>query len=139
MSAVPTVWLGVPLGLVLAAIGSVGTWESSELEVFGQSESTRESGIGEGGEFVLLFTIAAAVLLVLWRDGRQAWQAIAGAVGGLAAVIVCVLGVSNVNDSQATALGDVGVGWGLWLALVGSIVLTLSALVLALRNRGGTG
>jgi hypothetical protein len=132
--AAPPVWWGVPLGVALAIVGSVGTWESSELAVFGQSESTGEGGIGEGGEFVIVFTVAAAVLLALWRDGRRTWQALGAAAGAGAALVVCVLSIADVDDAQLSSLGQVSVGWGLWLALIGSIVLTLVALALALRH-----
>lgn len=133
-ASAPPVWLGVPLGLALAVVGSVGTWRAEDIEVFGQSESTTDSGLGDGGVFVIVFAVAAAALLGLWRGTRKTWQALGAAIGALAAVVVCILGVTDVDDAQGTALGEVSVGWGLWLALVGSIILALTALVLALRH-----
>jgi hypothetical protein len=132
----PSLWWGVPAVLALLVIGCIGTWVKAEIEIFGQTQSSSKGGLEKDGSIVLILTIIAGVMLVLWRAQRKRWQAIVAAAIGALCTLIAIIDVADVNDEKDTALGSVSVGWGLWLTLVGSIALTVLSIVLALRRPG---
>ena len=124
----------MPAVLALLVIGCVGTWVKAEIEIFGQTQSTSKGGLDKDGSIVLVLTIIAGVLLVLWRAQRKRWMAIVAAAIGALCTLIAIIDVADMNGEKDTALGSVSVGWGLWLTLVGSIALTVLSIVLALRR-----
>ena len=133
----PSTWWGVPPILVLLLIGCIGTWVKAEVEIFGQSQTSTKGGLEKDGSIVLVLTVIAAVLLILWRSQGARWQAwVATGIGALA-TIISIADVADVNSKKDTAIGTINVGWGLWVTLVGSIALTVISIVLALNRRTG--
>ncbi len=113
---------------VLLLIGSVTAWGSVSVELLGISQSESISGMDSDGELTLVAAIVAIVFLVLRR-----WPGVV-----LAAALVAVM-ITIYDTAQILSLGDVGgaieisLGWGLILALLASLALTVIA-VLQIRD-----
>jgi hypothetical protein len=124
------------LGSSLAlGLGSVGPWATATL--LGITVSV--SGL-HGGGWVTLAVAGAAILLLLnpvWLE-RAAWlrERRLGAMVGLAilAVLICVLNLVGAEHSGLE--GIVHPGWGLYLATVASIGLTVWAWAARAQRRG---
>lgn len=127
----PAVAAAACVGLV---VGSIGPWITlGALSVGGIEE-------GRDGWVTLVGTAIAVLCLGLYSvRGRRA-LAIATLVIALLMLAVTIYDVSDVQSSSATYFGrtvEPGVGWGLWLATVGSGVLALASVkLLADRRRG---
>jgi len=133
---VPPVFWGLPLVLLLLLIGSIGPWATLDIEILGQSESETEGGLESDGVIILILTLISAALLAAWFFTRKIWAPIVMAVLGALALLICIVDVADVNDKADTSLGDISVGWGLWLSLIASIgLLALSVLLAVLSGR----
>ena len=130
----PTVvrWILGSAGLLV--IGSIGTWATAS--VLGITATA--SGL-HGGGWVTLVAAIGSVILVLnpsWLE-QAAWvraRRYGVALGlGVVAVVICILNISNVESSGLS--GIVHPGWGLYLALVSSLSLSLWTYVLRTQER----
>jgi hypothetical protein len=133
----PAAWWGVPPVLALLVIGCIGTWVKADVEIFGTTKDFSKGGLSKDGSIVLVLTIVAGVLLLLWRSQGARWQAWVAAGIGVVCTIIAIADVSDVNSKKDTALGNISVGWGLWLTLVGSIALAIVSVVMAAQRRTG--
>jgi hypothetical protein len=123
---------GLPLWLALASsllllIGSFGTWY--KLGEFS------ESGTGEGtGVLTLIVALVSAGLLGWWMARANGWKPIVVAVLAGLATLICLIDFLDTATGDAAELFDPG--WGLILALISSIALTIAAIMLRLsQNR----
>jgi 4-amino-4-deoxy-L-arabinose transferase-like glycosyltransferase len=117
--AKPPVLELVALGLLV--IGAFGPWAS----LFGISKS----GIDGDGVITLALAAIVGVILILNRvRGSKVPLAVLFVAGALA-LAIAIIDILDIRDK------DVDVGWGLWLTLLGSIVL-LAAAVRRLMDRG---
>ena len=109
---------------LLLLIGSITAWGSVSVEILGISRSESISGMDSDGELTLVAAIVAIVFLVLRR-----WPGVVLAAA-LAAVMITIY-----DTAQILSLGDVGggidisLGWGLILALLASLALTVIAVM----------
>ena len=97
-------------------IGAVGTWASAS--AFGVSVSINGTDGGRDGIVVII----CAVLLVLAALVRNRVTAVVGLLAALGAAATCIY---DMTDIQSKA--GLSVGWGLWVALVASIVAVVDA------------
>jgi hypothetical protein len=121
------------LGVV---IGSLGPWMT--FLVFSRSNVD-----GDGMFTLVLGIVAAAALFALFNVGRlrpdSGWMvplACAGVVAGVICVAIAVIDVFGVVNRKTELFGQtVGpqVGWGLWLVLIGSLVLIATSLIVAVQ------
>lgn len=109
----PAGW-GVVVGAVLTIIAAFLPWAS----VFGQTIT----GVEEGSDGVI--TIALAVLAGIFGLVRaltgQRWAAIVAILFGLLTTLIAVIDIVDVMEF------DITVGIGLWLTLVGGIVMVIA-------------
>lgn len=133
VSPAPALWWGVPAAVLLTIIGSLGKWVTVEV---GTTFSESENGTAGDGWITLVCAVIAGVLLVLWRAQAQAWQAIAAAVLALIATLVALYHIADPSAGESTLGGviEVSAGWGVWIALIGSLALTVLAVVLAIQS-----
>lgn len=106
--------------LACAAVvcGSIGPWKVSLV--------ASSSGLSGAGVYCGLLAALAAVLLI----PRRPWAMIPMLLGGACAVVAAVVMI-DVAGSTREAIGagppSVEAGWGLWLTLMASVLLTVSA------------
>jgi hypothetical protein len=128
---VPSLWWGAPVATLLLLIGAVGPWVSADVPLFGQSLSA--NGLDRDGSITLLLGIVAGVLLVVWRQKRAAWAGVVAAVLGALTILIAIIDIADVSGKSSDVV-DLSVGWGLWLTLVGAIVLTVVSVLLTVRR-----
>jgi len=114
----------VAAGAIL--IGSLGPWTTF---AFGSVSGMQ----GDGRITVVLALIAGCLLLMRW--GLTAAVVVAAI-----SAIVSVYDVINVSTSTQEIFGRevhlVDVGWGLWVAALGSVVLLVSSYLFRAETRG---
>jgi hypothetical protein len=116
----PLLWAAVAGG-VLAVIGSAGPW--------GKLGSLSTSGTEGGDGYIVIVCVAIGIALLFLGTARaKAWPFVTSLVLGALATLVGVIDLSDVNDK------GLDVGWGLYLVLLGSIVLAVLSLVLGARR-----
>ncbi len=107
-------------GCAALIFGSLGPWQSSL--------STSQAGIDGGGLYTLLLAVIAALVMIPRRTCLTATVGI-----GLVCLIVTVYNVFDVASATrqpiAVATPSVEVGWGLWLAALGAVVLIAGAVL----------
>ncbi|RVW00837.1 hypothetical protein EF834_15665 [Rhodococcus spongiicola] len=114
-------------------IGSVGPW----VTIFGFSANGTE---GDGVITLILGAAAAAALGVLLarnappRFGIQ-WTGTAVGVIGLAIAIYDMVNVSSEQEEFFGQMIGPSIGWGLWLLLLSSIALCVTATIAAIQMR----
>ena len=102
--------------VVLMVVGAVGTWASAS--AFGISVSVN------GGDRDGVIVIVCAVIIAV---GLFVANRAVGVLAVVAAIASTATAIYDVNDIQGTA--HISVGWGLWLALVASIVAVLDTVM----------
>jgi peptidoglycan/LPS O-acetylase OafA/YrhL len=136
----PSLWWGAPAATALLVLGAIGPWATIDIAALGQSASTSKGGLDSDGVLTLVLALIAGGLLGLWRAQRARWQPIVAAVLGALAALIAIIDIGEVSGTD-TGLGgaaDVSVGWGLWVTLVGAIVLiVVSALLVPKSRRNG--
>jgi hypothetical protein len=113
--------LAVPLaGIALLIIGSIGPWV--------KVGPVTGDGLSRDGVITLILAIIAAVFVALARVRKRPVSRIAL---GICAVLALATTIYDVIDVTGTDIGtfEASVGWGLWLCLVGSLVLAASITV----------
>ncbi|QNG17331.1 hypothetical protein G4H71_01455 [Rhodococcus triatomae] len=85
---------------------------------------------GDGIIVIVLALIAAAALLsVLVRGSSKLGEQWAPPAIGILCIVIAIIDIGNVSSSETEWLGQsIGAspGWGLWLTLVGGVVLTVA-------------
>lgn len=120
----------VPLiGIGLIVIGAIGPWVTVE----GLAE-VNESGLESDGVITLALALIAAALLVARRNRMTRGVKIGVGVCGVLALIISIIDVLDVTGTEVLGI-EPSVGWGLWLTLVGSIVLVAGVVMDALNRR----
>ncbi|MBN1160209.1 MAG: hypothetical protein JXA43_03190 [Candidatus Diapherotrites archaeon] len=121
------------IGAVLAIIGSIGPWASVSVNssLFA-SLSAEKAGIDGDGLFTLILCVGAAVTAYLSTGNKVKMGLATLILGGLSALI-SVYDLINVRSAIAKATGSLGslssslisvnVGWGLYLTVLGSILV----------------
>ena len=130
----PNLWWAVPALVVIALIGSAGTWVTASLN---GEEVESVTGLGGGdGFFTLVGALVALGLMIGWRQNRVKGLAIAAAVmASIGALIPLIYIVDPSTGATALIEPDWGRGWGLWLAFFGSLGLAVVSIMLAARRR----
>ena len=112
---------------VAVVIGSSAPWVS--VLVFSANGT-----IGDGGKFTLaLGLVSAAVLLVAALGKMQAFGYILAVIAGVLAFAVGALAAINIMSKESIDLfgREIGaeIGWGLWMVLIASVALIVTASV----------
>jgi hypothetical protein len=114
------------LGVVIGGVGPWATWLNS-VSISGTSlHGWREVAVG----------VVALILLWLYQWGGWLLAAVLAAVAAILGLVGAIDAINTVTNNGAVSLFGVtyrylGVAWGLYLVLAGTIVLALSASVLA--------
>ncbi|HRC62001.1 MAG: hypothetical protein K1X87_00215 [Dehalococcoidia bacterium] len=121
----PVQW-GTLAGLLLMVIGVFGPWATVSIKVLGISAST--NGMDHKGDIVFIIALAAAAAIVAYaflnvriEERMLMWGLVA------AALIIDLLVLLDFLDIMGT--DGVGIGWGLWLTVVGAAAFTAGAVV----------
>jgi hypothetical protein len=101
-------------------IGAVGTWATADLAA-GISISVNGTDSGHDGVIV----VVCAALLILAALVRNKALRILGIVAAVAAAATCIYDLVDIQDTTG-----IEVGWGLWVALIASVVAVVDAVVL---------
>ena len=120
-SPLPRSGHGVPAaGIALLAIGSIGPW----VTITGETGY----GLGRDGVITIIFAAIAAIFLVVALARSRPPSRIAL---GLCALLALAVAIYDIIDVSGTQIGpfDATVGWGLWLAAVGALVLAAGVTV----------
>jgi hypothetical protein len=136
-AALPSLWWGAPAAVALLVLGAIGPWATVDIAAFGQSASASEGGLESDGVITLVLGLIDGGLLGVWRGQRARWQAIVAAVLGALALLVAIIDVSDVSGTDVGLGGaaDVSVGWGLWVTLLGAIVMIVVSGLLIAKSR----
>jgi hypothetical protein len=120
MNRANVAWIGVLAG-ALTIVGAVGPWATVANQSFAGTDANRGVTVAvAAGVGLLLMALAA------WK--RLAWAAGLAAVAGLIAFGLTIWTFAAIGSFIDAPEGfPVGRGWGIWLALVGSIVLVVAA------------
>lgn len=113
-------------GLVLLIIGVLGPWAT--ISFLGISESINGTDGEFFGTFVLILSVlglAAVLVYALGNVNIQQSQLMWGLV--ILAVVIDLMVIWDFIDVLTTDM--VSVGWGLWLALIGAIALSVGAIL----------
>jgi hypothetical protein len=113
-------------GFVLLIIGVLGPWAT--ISVLGFSESIGGTDGEFFGTFVLILSIlglAAVLVYALGNVNIQLTQLLWGLV--ILAVVIDLMVIWDFLDVMT--MDGIGTGWGLWLALIGAIALSVGAIV----------
>jgi hypothetical protein len=124
MTFTPLRYAGLAV-VALMVVGGLGTWATADPPNFGSVN---------GGDRDGLIVIICAVVLALGVVVARRSLAI---VGVLAAAIATATAIYDVQDVQGT--DGVSVGWGLWLAVVASVVAIGVAVLLVRAARSSPG
>ncbi len=112
----------LPLAAVgIIIIGSIGPWVTVE----GLGDFS-EGGLESDGIITLVLALIVGGLVLAYRDRPAPRGAKIGI--GICAVAALAIAIIDVLDVTGTDLGvvEANVGWGLWLTLVGSILLVVA-------------
>ena len=108
----------VPLvGIALLVLGAIGPWVTVE-----DLPEVSESGLESDGVITLALALIAGALLLVYRNRPGKRAAIGAGICALLALVISIIDVSDVSGTSVLGI-EPSVGWGLWLTLVGSIVL----------------
>lgn len=121
--------IGVLAG-ALTIVGAVGPWATFHGLSFAGTDANRGVTVAvAAGVGLLLMAVAG------WKNLR--WAAMLAAVAGLISFGLTIWSFASINKfAGADASLPIGRGWGIWLALIGSIVLVVTAVLAAVvRDR----
>jgi hypothetical protein len=120
--------IGVLAG-ALTIVGAVGPWATGVVLRGGSAAGT------DANRGVTVSVAAGIALLLLLLAGLKnlRWAAMLAAVAGLISFGLTVWSFAAINKfANADARLSIGRGWGIWLSLIGSIVLVVTAFLAAL-------
>ena len=117
--------IGVLAG-ALTIVGAVGPWATFRGLSFSGTDANRGVTVAiAAGVGLLLMALAG------WKNLR--WAAMLAAVAGLISFGLTVWSFAAINSFAGAPGGlPIGRGWGIWLSLIGSIVLVVTAFLAAL-------
>jgi hypothetical protein len=116
------------VGIGLLVIGAIGPWA--------KVLSFTQNGLDADGVLTLGLAVVAAVFVGLAFRAKTAPNKFALGVPGALCLAIAILDIIDVKD----AIDEIGsgfeasVGWGLWMTLVGSIVLVAAAVMQFRKN-----
>jgi hypothetical protein len=109
--------------LVVTVVGALGTWAS------GGGESV--TGVDADGlvGMLLILLAAVAVLSAMVLLGRERVRMLTMLLCGALIAVVAVVTMADVDQYSGDLGGaaDVSVGWGLWVALIGGVIVMLGS------------
>jgi hypothetical protein len=121
------------LGGALTIVGAIGPWATSEVlqhDVAG-TDANRGITVAVAAGVGLIFLAVAG-----WKNLR--WAAMLAAVAGLISFGLTIWTFAALNSFVGAPSGlSIGKGWGIWLALIGSLVLVIAAFMAALVEESG--
>jgi hypothetical protein len=121
------------LGGALTIAGAIGPWATSEVlqhDVAG-TDANRGITVAVAAGVGLIFLAVAG-----WKNLR--WAAMLAAVAGLISFGLTIWTFAALNSFVGAPSGlSIGKGWGIWLALIGSLVLVIAAFMAALVEESG--
>jgi hypothetical protein len=115
----------------LIVVGSVGTWVTFTGVAIEVAGGTKGGLDGDGVITLGLAIIAAILLFIAQRRGKKP-NIIALGITALLVVVIAIIDIMDVGDTDFGAIADASVGWGLWMVLVGGILL-IATVVIARR------
>ncbi|MDJ0361853.1 hypothetical protein [Rhodococcus sp. H29-C3] len=127
-------WVIASLASSLAiVVGSLGPWAT----IFAFTKNGME---GDGAVTIFLGGLAALIsFAVLLRNGRpMVGDRFVNPVIALVVVVVAFYDVGNIGSVESDFMGTTispSVGWGLWLMLVGALVLLVSSILVAVKAK----
>jgi xanthine/uracil permease len=126
-------WWAV-VSLVLMVVGAFGPW----VKVLGVFTINGTDG-GRDGWIVIGAAAVAAVLLLIYARARRKWLLVLPVLAGLVGAATAAYDISDISRLSSGSLfgasDTFSAEWGIYLALAGSLSLTLAALVLMVRRR----
>ena len=118
--------------LVLMVIGAVGPWA----KVLGTITINGTDG-GRDGWIVIGAAAVAAILLLVYSRRRRRWLLVLSVLAGLAGAGTAAYDLVDIGSrfpgSSFGGSGLVSVGWGIYVALIGSVSLVVAAVALGFR------
>jgi len=124
----------VVVSLVLMVVGAFGPW----VKVFGLVTIDGTDG-GRDGWVVIGAAAVAALPLVIYAMAHRKWLLVFPVLAGLAGAATAAYDISDISRlGSGSVFGGsetFSTGWGIYLALVGSLSLTVASLVLMVRRR----
>lgn len=124
----PVRWATI-IGLVLLVIGAFGAWKTASAGPIEVSSG----GFDENGTMTFILALAglAAVAAYVYttiqiQQSVLLWGLVIGAVVIDLLVLFDFLDVVTEDVPEGV---DIGVGWGLWVSIVGAIALSIGAIV----------
>lgn len=121
------------IGGILAVVGSFLPWGVAT--VFGRAETI--VGIKGAGIFTLILAVLGIIFLFLAMKFRKA--SIGTIITGLIIPILCVQQMSMlkeaVGERMIPGVAEVSVGYGLYLTLIGGIILLIGGIIAMVFRR----
>jgi hypothetical protein len=133
ISSLPKAFLWSVGSLVVMVLGAVGPWA----KVDGVATINGTDG-GRDGWVVVGAAGVAALFLALYLRRSRSWVLVLPLLAGLAGTATTVVDIDDINGiaSEGSIFGvAVSAQWGIYVALAGSISLTLASVGLLVRNR----
>ncbi|MDF3310028.1 hypothetical protein P3H15_33980 [Rhodococcus sp. T2V] len=112
------------LASVAIIIGSIAPWVSSWFISVPGTQSV--------GKFTLALGGIAAVALLIKAATPRRWPLVVAVVMGILCLVIAVVALvkaSSLIPADDLRDGTVSVGWGLWMTLVGAVLLVVGSLV----------
>ncbi|MGE0229029.1 MAG: hypothetical protein AB7I38_03640 [Dehalococcoidia bacterium] len=113
-------------GILLLIIGVFGPWATIDANVLGLDLST--NGMDHKGDLIFILALASAAAIAAYaflnvriEERMLMWGLVA------AAVVIDLLVLLDFFDIMGE--DGIGIGWGLWLTILGAILLTAGAVV----------
>jgi uncharacterized membrane protein (UPF0136 family) len=133
MTRMQVAGLGVAAGIA-TIVGCVGTWLTLKLGT--QSQNFAGTDANRGKTTAIAAGIALVLLAVYAWKGKR-WVAILATLAAIASFAFVIWTVSSPKGFFAALSPGVTIsrGWGIWLALIGSIVLLGAAVFAVLGQR----
>ena len=109
------------LGVILMIVGSFGPWA----KVLG-TLTINGTDSGKDGWVTLVCGIIAAVFMLIVALAKMRWFAIGALLPGLVAAATAAYDITDINRLGNGSLASAQ--WGIYLALVGSIIVVLASI-----------
>ena len=119
---------------ILVALGSLLAWATVSAGIINASAA----GTNGDGKITLIFGVVAVVAIILFITMRSIWWIVGATVAFLVALGVSVYDTVNVSSTHVgndVIQANVGVGIGLWLCLIASIVGVAISVYLFVKER----